>query len=135
MTAFSAKVALPRLPSMRYSTNEPPAAAPRPAAAYHPNDLPPVARSAAPNTCNPKLDRKYQQQQEALRARQEQERRKLQQKQDHQRLAQTRADEARKQQVEQKHQQQTRQLEQQHSEQQQKLQQNPRSASPGKERS
>jgi YXWGXW repeat-containing protein len=111
-------------------------AAPRPATAYHPNDLPPVARSATPNTGNPRLDRKYQQRQDALLAKQEQERQKLQQRQeqDHQRLAHTRADEPRKQQVEQRHQQQTRQLEQRHAEQQQKVQPNPRSAPPGKER-
>ena len=96
----------------------------RPGKAVHPNDLPPIGHPVAPNTGNPKLDQKYQQQQEKLLAKQDQERQKLQQKQeqDHQRLAQQKADEARKQQVEQKHQQQTQHLEQQHAQQQQKLQ-------------
>src|SRR6266852_8787316 len=79
----------------------------RPSTPVHPHDLPPAARpSAPPNTGNPKLDRKYQQQQEKVFAKQEQERQKLQQKQDqeHQRLVQQNADDARKQQVEHKHQ-------------------------------
>jgi len=92
----------------------------------HPRDLPPAARpSAPPNTGNPKLDRKYQQQQEKVFAKQEQERQKLQQKQDqeHQRLTQQHANEPRQQQVEQRHQQQTQQLQQRHEQQQQQLQQ------------
>lgn len=36
----------------------------RPSTPVHPADLPPAARSNAPNTGNPKLDQKYQQQQE-----------------------------------------------------------------------
>src|SRR5467141_2949219 len=45
----------------------------------HPRDLPPAARpSAPPNTGSPKLDRKYQQQQEQVFAKQEHERQKLQ---------------------------------------------------------
>ena len=92
--------------------------------AVHPQDLPPHPRPAPPNTGNPKLDQKYQQQQEKLYAKQEQDHQKLQQKQeqDHQRLAQQKADEVRQQQTEQKHQQQTQQLEQKHAQQQQKLQ-------------
>ncbi len=99
-------------------------AAPRPVTAVHPNPLPPTARPAPPNTGNPRLDKRYQQQQEVLRGRQEQERRKLQQRQeqDHRRLAQARADEARNRQVEQKHQQQMQQLEQRHAKDQQRLQ-------------
>ena len=91
----------------------------------HANDLPHGARSDAPNTGNPNMDRKYQQQQEKLQAKQDQERQKLQQKQeqDHQRMAQRNVDEARKQQTEQRHQQQTQHLQQKHEEQQQKLQQ------------
>ena len=91
----------------------------------HPRDLPPAARPSAPNTGNPKVDQKYQQQQEKVFAQQEQERQKLQQKQDqeHQRLTQQNASEAAKQQVEQKHQQQTQQLQQRHEQQQQQLQQ------------
>ena len=92
--------------------------------AVHPTDLPPIARTNAPNTGDPKLDQKYQQQQEKLQAKQNQERQKLQQQQerDHQRLQQQAADEARKQQVEQKHQQQTQQLEQKHAQQRQQMQ-------------
>ncbi len=93
--------------------------------AVHPKDLPPIERPAAPNTGNPKMDQKYQQQQQKLQAQQEKERQNLQQQQDkeHQKLAKQNADDARKQQVEQKHQQQTQQLQQKHIQQQQKLQQ------------
>jgi len=96
----------------------------RPSTPVHPADLPPAAKPNAPNTGNPTLDQKYQQQQEKQFAKQEQERQKLQQKQeqDHQRLTQQNADEPRKQQVEQQHQQQTQQLQQKHEQQQQKLQ-------------
>jgi hypothetical protein len=96
----------------------------RPSTAVHPRDLPPVARPSAPNTGNPKLDKKYQQQQDQQIAKQQQERDKLQQKQDqeHQKLAKQNASEGQKQQVEQKHQQQTQQLVQKHTQQQQKLQ-------------
>ena len=97
----------------------------RPTTPVHPHDLPPAARPSAPNTGEPKVDQKYQQQQEKIFAQQEQERQKLQQKQDqeHQRLTQQNASEAAKQQVEQKHQQQTQQLQQRHEQQQQQLQQ------------
>jgi len=97
----------------------------RPSTPVHPHDLPPAARPSAPNTGEPKVDQKYQQQQEKVFAQQEQERQKLQQKQDqeHQRLTQQNASEAAKQQVEQKHQQQTQQLQQRHEQQQQQLQQ------------
>jgi hypothetical protein len=97
---------------------------PRPTTAVHPKDLPPHPSPASPNTGNPKLDQKYQQQQEKLYAKQEQDHQKLQQKQeqDHQRLAQQKADEERKQQMEQKHLQQTQQMEQKHVQQQQRLQ-------------
>jgi len=92
--------------------------------AVHPNDLPPVERPTPPNSGNAKADRKYQQQQEKLYAKQTQERQKLQQKQDkdHQRLAQQKASDAKTQQLEQKHQQQTEQLQQRHAAQQQSLQ-------------
>jgi hypothetical protein len=97
---------------------------PRPGNAVHPNDLPPRERPAPPNTGNPKLDQKYQQQQEKMLAQQDKERQKLQQKQEqeHQKLAQQNANEARKQQVEQRHQQQTQNLEQKHVQQQQHMQ-------------
>jgi hypothetical protein len=97
----------------------------RPSTPIHPSDLPPAARPNAPSTGNPKLDQKYQQQQEEQFAKQEQERQKLQQQQEkeHQQLEKQNADAARKQQVEQQHQQQTQQLQQKHEQQQQNLQQ------------
>jgi hypothetical protein len=87
-------------------------------------DLQPHPRLGDPNTGNPRLDQKYQQQQQKLYAQQAQDHQKLQQKQerDHQQLAQRNADEARKQQVEQRHEQQTHQMEQRHEQQYQKLQ-------------
>jgi hypothetical protein len=105
---------------------------PRPSTAVHPNDLPAAERPAAPNTGNPQLDHKYQQQEEKLRAKEDQQRQKLQQRQDqdHQRLEQQKADEARKQQVEQRHQQQTQQLQQKHEQQEQRLQQKQQPARP-----
>jgi hypothetical protein len=109
--------------------NRPPATqpnqpVPRPSTAVHPRDLSPITHPAPPSTGNPKLDQKYQQQQEKQFAKQEQERQKLQQRQeqDHQRLTQQKADEMRQQQLEQQHRQQTQQLEQKHTTQQQKLQ-------------
>ena len=92
--------------------------------ANHPNELPPIERTT-PNTGNPKQDRKYQQQQDKLIAKQNQDRQKLQQQQEkeHAQLAKQNADEARKQQVEQKHQQQTEQMVQRHVQQRQQLQQ------------
>ncbi|HEV2730274.1 MAG TPA: hypothetical protein VGV15_09605 [Terriglobales bacterium] len=97
----------------------------RPGSAIHPKELPPFERPAPPNTGNPNRDRKYQQQQEKLFAKQEKERQKLQQQQEqeHQRLARESANEARRQQVEQRHQQQTEQLQQRHSQERERLQQ------------
>jgi len=97
----------------------------RPNNAVHPNDLARGERPAAPNTGNPNLDKKYQQQQNKLQAKQDLERQKLQQRQeqDHQKLQQQKANDTQKQQVEQKHQQQTQQLAQKHVQQQQHLQQ------------
>jgi hypothetical protein len=99
--------------------------APRPPNAVHPNEFPARERPAAPNTGNPKLDQKYQQQQQKLFVKQDQQRQKLQQQQerDHQRNAQQMANEAQRQQIEQRHQQQTEQLVQRHVQQQQQLQQ------------
>lgn len=91
----------------------------------HVRDLPPAERPAAPNTGDPKLDKKYQQQQQKQYAKQEQERQKLarnQEKED-QKIAKQNADQAKKQQVEQRHQQQTQQLQQKHQQQQQQMQQ------------
>ncbi len=93
--------------------------------AVHPKELPPMERPAPPTTGNPKVDKKYQQQQQQLEQKQNQDRQKLQQKQDqeHAKLNQQKAPPARTQQVEQKHQQQTQQLSQKHVQQQQQLQQ------------
>ena len=112
----------------RPSSPSPPETNSRPAnpnTATHPSELPPHARPESPNTGNPNLDRKYQQEQDKLRAKQEQEHQKLQQKQDqeHQQLEKQQANEARKQQVEQQHQRQTQQMEQRHSEEVQRMQQ------------
>jgi WXXGXW repeat (2 copies) len=91
----------------------------------HPNDLSALQHPAPPNTGNPKTDKKYQQQQDNLLAKQTQERQKLQAQQDkeHQQLEKQKADDARKQQVEQKHAQQTQQMVQRHQQQTQQLQQ------------
>ncbi len=108
------------------NTNEEPKpenAAPK--QAVHPNDLPAYEHSAAPNTGNAKLDKKYQQQQQKLESQQEKQRQKLQQQQDkeHAQLAKQNANDARKQQVEQRHQQQTQQLQQRQTAAQQKMMQ------------
>jgi hypothetical protein len=90
----------------------------------HPHDLPSLAPTT-PNTGNTKLDKKYQQQQQKQIAKQQQERDRLQQQQDqeHLNLDKQKANDAQKQQVEQKHQQQTQQLQQKHQQQTQQLQQ------------
>src|ERR1700732_4642448 len=74
-----------------------------PSPASHAKDIQPHPRPAPPNTGNPKVDQKYQQQQEKLYAQQERDHQKLQQKQeqDHQRLEKQKSDESRKQQLEQ----------------------------------
>jgi len=79
-------------------------------------------------TGNPKIDRKYEQQQQKLQQKQDQERQKLQQRQDkeHQQIVRRNADETRKQQTEQRHQQQTQQLQERHVQQQQRLQERQR---------
>ncbi len=91
----------------------------------HVRDLPPAQRPAPPSTGNPKLDQKYQKQQQKMYTQQDRERQKLQQQQeqDHQRLAQQRDAQAKTQQLEQRHQQQTQQLQQRHTTQQQQMQQ------------
>jgi hypothetical protein len=100
--------------------------------AVHPNDLPAATRAPAPNTGNAKTDKKYQQQQDKLAAKQTQERQNLQQKQDqeHQRLTQQKASQEKTQQVEQKHQQQTQQLQERHAAQQQSMQSHQAPAKP-----
>jgi hypothetical protein len=105
---------------------------PRTNSAIHPNDLPPAERPSPPNTGNPGLDKKYQQQQEKLQAQQDKERQQLQKKQDqeHQKMAGQKANDANTQQMEQRHQQQTQQLEQKHTQQQQQLQQKQQRSTP-----
>src|SRR5215831_4202932 len=73
--------------------------APHPTATVHPRDIQPAERPAPPSTGNPKVDKKYQQQQDNLYKQQEQARQKLQQQQnnEHQKLMKQQADEARKQ--------------------------------------
>lgn len=106
--------------------NNAPAAPP-----VHAKDLPAHERPAPPNTGNPKLDQKYQSQQNKLSAQQEKDHQKLaqQQERDHQQLAKQNADAAKTQQLEHKHQQQTQQMEQKHAQQQQQLQQRQQPAS------
>jgi hypothetical protein len=96
----------------------------RPVTTAHPRDLPPTGRPATPNTGNPRVDKKYQQQQESLHTNQDRERQRVQQRQEqeHQRLDRGKANDTRRQQVEQRHQQQTQQLSQKHAVQQQSLQ-------------
>ncbi|HYK40481.1 MAG TPA: YXWGXW repeat-containing protein [Candidatus Eremiobacteraceae bacterium] len=91
----------------------------------HARDIPAPARPPAPNTGNPKLDQKYQQEQEKLAAKQAQEQQKLQQKQEqeHQNVQKQQANEAKRQQMEQRHQQQTQQMAQRHEQQVQHMQQ------------
>lgn len=92
--------------------------------AIHPNDLPAMERPPAPNTGDPKLNKKYQQQQDKMYAKQQEERQQLQQKQDaeHQKMASQKANDQKTQQLEQKHQQQTQQLVQKHTQEQQEMQ-------------
>jgi hypothetical protein len=115
-------------PQQRLSANHgapPVTATPRANLASHPKDLPPIERPPTPKTGNAKQDQKYQKQQDKLVAQQNQDRQKLQQTQDkeHQQLAKQKADPARTQQVEQKHQQQTQQMHQGHTQQMQQMQQ------------
>lgn len=93
--------------------------------AIHPNDLPRAERPATPNTGNPKLDKKYQQQQDKLMAQHAKENQRLQQQQEreHQKFQRQQGNEARRQQMEQTHQRQTEQVQQKHTQQVQRLQQ------------
>ena len=114
-------------PQQRASANRgapPVAATARPNTATHPQDLPPVQRST-PNTGNPKVDQQYQQQQDKVIAKENQDRQNLQQKQNqqHQQMTRQNAPAARVQQVEQQHQQQTQRMQQGHTQQMQRVQQ------------
>jgi hypothetical protein len=92
----------------------------------HVRELTPPEHPSAPNTGNPKLDQKYQQQQDRLYARQQKERQKVaqQQEKEDQKIAKQNNsnNDAAKQRVEQRHQQQTQQLQQRHTQQMQGLQ-------------
>ena len=130
--AFAAKNA----PQQRLSANHgapPVAATPRTNTAVHPNQLPPVQRSAPAQSGNAKLDQQNQKQQDKLATQQNQDRQKLQQKQDqeHQQLAKQKAPPERMQQLEQQHQQQTQQMQQSHQQQTQQMQQRQAPASGG----
>ena len=89
----------------------------------HPSELAPVERHPAPNTGNPKVDQKYQQQQERLFNRQNQDRQQLEQRQqqEHQQMQRRSAPPEQYQRMEQQHQQQTQQLQQRQAQQQQRL--------------
>jgi hypothetical protein len=91
-----------------------------PRAVVHPKDLPAIARPAPVNSGNEKADKKYEQQQDNLIARQTQERQQLQQKQETEH--QQKVNDAQTQKLEQRHQQQTQVLAQKHTAQQQSLQ-------------
>jgi len=94
-----------------------------PASNNHASELP-AHKYTPPDTGNAATDRKYQQQQDNLAAKQNQDHQKLQQQQDreHQQAATRSSNEVQKQQLEQRHTQQTQQLEQKHTVQQQKMQ-------------
>jgi hypothetical protein len=78
-----------------------------------------------PNTGNDAMNKKYQQQQQKLAAKQAQEHQKLQQQQEkeHQQATQKNLNDAKKQPMEQRHAQQTQQLEQKHATQQKQMEQ------------
>ena len=78
-----------------------------------------------PNTGNAATDKKYQQQQDKLAAKQAQDHQKLQQQQEkeHQQAATKNYNDAQKQQMEQRHTQQTQQIEQKHATQQKQMEQ------------
>ena len=123
------EAARPEPPSPASRNDRPPTPKPNnrpePASAVHPSELPPRERPAPPNTGNPDLDKKHQQDHEQLGAQQDKERQELQQRQEqeHQKTAQQTSDEAKRQKLEQQHQQQTQALEQQHQQQAQALEQ------------
>ncbi len=96
----------------------------RPAVAVaHPAELPMAPRPPSPSLADSVLERQHLQEQQRLRSTQEEERRGVQQQQElaHEQLAKQLADEARKQQLEQQHEQQTQQLLQRHLQEQQQL--------------
>jgi hypothetical protein len=96
----------------------------RPAASQHASELQ-SHQFTPPNTGNPKTDKKYQQQQDKLAARQAQDHQRLQQQQEaqHQQAIKKNYNDAQKAQMEQRHAKQTQQVEQKHAIQQRKLEQ------------
>jgi hypothetical protein len=95
-----------------------------PAAGNHASELQPH-KATPPNTGNAETDKKYQQQQDKLTAKQTQDHQKLQQQQEkeHQQATKKNYNDTQKAQMEQRHTQQTQQVEQKHSAQQAQLQQ------------
>jgi hypothetical protein len=110
----------PRLPAPPVSQIQIGRAAP---AAIHPRELPQAPVPPSPASANSALEREQLQQQQQLRAQQDEERQRVQQQQEleHQRLAQQQADAARTQELERQHQQQTQELQQRHIAEQQAL--------------
>jgi len=96
----------------------------RPNTNNHASELQPH-KFTPPNTGNAATDKKYQQQQNKLAAKQTQDHQKLQQQQDkeHQQAATKNYNDAQKQQMEQRHTQQTQQVEQKHATQQKQMEQ------------
>ncbi|MGH9504132.1 MAG: YXWGXW repeat-containing protein [Terriglobales bacterium] len=90
----------------------------------HAGELPPH-KATPPNTGNAATDRKYQEQQDKLAAKQTKDHEKLQQQQEkeHQQAAKNNYNDAQKQQMEQRHAQQTQQLEQKHATQERQMEQ------------
>jgi hypothetical protein len=101
----------------------------------HAGDLQPHTYPA-PNTGDPATDKKFQQQQDKLAAKQAQEHQKLQQQQEkeHQQADRNNFSADQRQQMEQRHTQQTQQLEQRHATQQAQLQQRQAAHAPGPRR-
>ncbi len=97
---------------------------PRPPA-NHASEVQQHERIPAPKTGNPKVDQKYQAQQDKLYNNMQKQHQQLQQKQEaeHQKAQQRNYSQQRQQQMEQRHQQQTQQMEQRHQQQMQNLQQ------------
>jgi WXXGXW repeat (2 copies) len=108
----------------------------RPPTNNHASELQPH-KYTPPDTGNPGTDKKYQQQQDKLAAKQTQDHQKLEQQQEkeHQQAATKAYNDAQKQQMEQRHTQQTQQVEQKHTTQQQQMEQHqaPHQAQPKSE--
>jgi hypothetical protein len=109
----------------------------RPNTSSHASELQPH-QSTPPNTGNAATDKKYQQQQDKLAAKQAQDHQKLQKQQEneHQQAEKKSYNDTQKQQMEQRHAQQTQQLEQKHTTQQKQMEQRqaPRQSAPMQER-